>query len=80
MAWQNWQEYLNEPVEVITQNRESGRLNREVFPNLKKAQEAYPTISPTINGKSFTWATRGQVDGKPALRFESWEAYNVLSS
>ena len=51
----------------------------EVFRNLKDAQTAFPDIDPEENTKRFTWVTRGQVKGKDAGRFETWQAERMYS-
>jgi len=51
----------------------------EVFRNLKDAQTAFPDIDPGENTKRFTWVTRGQVKGKDAGRFETWQAERMYS-
>jgi hypothetical protein len=51
----------------------------EVFRNLKDAQAAFPDIDPEENTKRFTWVTRGQVKGKDAGRFETWQAERMYS-
>jgi hypothetical protein len=74
-AWVEWRSYVNSPVEVVTRSK-----GREVFPNLAEAQKKYPTIDPEHNGQDFTWAVRGQVDGKPAMRFDDWETERIVSA
>jgi hypothetical protein len=49
------------------------------FANLEEAKKVYPDLDPDRNGKNFTWAMHDKVDGKPAMRFESWKAYESFS-
>jgi hypothetical protein len=49
------------------------------FENLAEAQKVYPDLDPDINGKRFTSAMHDKVNGKPAMRFESWPAYEIFS-
>jgi hypothetical protein len=49
------------------------------FDSLEAAQKVYPDLDPDVNGKRFTWAMHDKVDGKPAMRFESWEAEEIFS-
>lgn len=64
------------PVQVI------GREDEGVwgFPNLAAAQKQFPELDPYRNTDRFTAAMRGEVNGAPALRFETWAAYDVYSS
>jgi hypothetical protein len=64
----------NCPVTVVMSLRDAYE-----FKNLEEAQLFYPDLDPNINGKNFTWAMHDKVDGKPAMRFESWEAYEIFS-
>jgi hypothetical protein len=64
----------NSPVTVVLSLRESYE-----FSSLEVAKEFYPDLDPDINGKNFTWAMHDKVDGQPAMRFESWEAYEIFS-
>jgi hypothetical protein len=49
------------------------------FESLEAAQKVYPDLDPDVNGARFTWAMHDKVDGKPAMRFESWKAYESFS-
>lgn len=51
-----------------------------LFPNLATARETFPVLDPFKSSWVCTWAMRGELDGKPALRFETWEAYRMLST
>lgn len=51
----------------------------EIFKNLKSAQKRYPDLDPMHNTERFTWAVRGEIKGKPAIRFETWEVEDILS-
>ena len=62
------------PVSVVLSLREG-----YVFENLKEAQKVYPDLDPDNNGKRFTWAMHDVIDGRPAMRFESWEAEEIFS-
>jgi hypothetical protein len=63
------------PVQVVLSIREW-----LLFDNLVEAKKVFPDLDPDINGKNFTWAMHDKVDGKPAMRFESWEAYDRFSA
>ena len=63
------------PVSVVVSLREGYD-----FENLGEAKKVYPDLDPDVNGKRFTWAMHDMVDGKPAMRFESWEAYDRFSA
>jgi hypothetical protein len=64
----------NCPVTVVLSLREGYN-----FESLEAAQKVYPDLDPNVNGKRFTWAMHDVVDGKPAMRFESWEAEAIFS-
>lgn len=49
------------------------------FDSLEDAQQMYPDLDPDRNGKRFTWAMHDKVNGKPAMRFESWAAEDIFS-
>jgi hypothetical protein len=69
--WKGWNEKM--PVQVVEEH------GTEVFENLAAAKKKHPELDPTKNTKKFTWATHGEVHGKPAIRFESWPVYHQLS-
>ena len=81
-----WKGYKpNMPVQAVgVQNNRitgSGR-GVQVFKNLKAAQKVFPPpygIDPYENTMQFTWVTKGEVNGKPAGRFETWAAYDMYS-
>lgn len=50
------------------------------FSNLAAAKEIFPGLDPYHSTSSFTLALRGEVDGGPALRFETWAAYRLYTS
>lgn len=64
------------PVQVIGREDE-GAWD---FPNLAAAQKQFPDLDPYRSTDSFTAAMRGEVNNGPALRFETWPAYDVYSS
>lgn len=64
----------NCPVQVVISLKEG-----YVFDSLAEAKKVYPDLDPNVNGKNFTWAMHDVVDGKPAMRFESWSAYEIFS-
>lgn len=70
--WKGWTEEM--PVQVVTENK------THVFDNLAEAKKKFPTLDPKKNTKDFTWATHGEVKGKPAIRFEDWGTYKTLST
>jgi hypothetical protein len=63
------------PVQVVGLQREEVRE----FPNLAAAQESFPELDPYKSSDQFTWALRGELNGAPALRFETWTAYKFFS-
>lgn len=66
------------PVQVVRFSEEEG-WKCDTFENLTAAKAVFPTLDPEHNGKDFTWAVRGEVNGEIALRFENWEAEKHLS-
>ena len=81
-----WQGYKpNMPVQAVgvDNNRITGSgRGVQVFKNLKAAQKVFPPphgIVPDTNTMQFTWVTRGEVNGRPAGRFETWAAYDMYS-
>lgn len=69
--WKGWTEDM--PVQVVMDR------GAKVFPNLAAAQKVFPTLSPTRGGRDFTWAMRGEVNGRPAIRFETISVYRSMS-
>jgi len=67
--WKDWKSAQG--VEVVTMK------GADMFDSLKEAQQVYPGLDPEQNTADFTWAMRGN-DGR--MRFESWDAYKMLSS
>jgi len=63
--WKDWTPDM--PVQVV----HSGRPP-EVFEDLATAQLRYPELNPAKHSSRFTWALRGDVRGRPAIRFEDW--------
>lgn len=61
------------PVQVA-----GGDKGSETFPNLAAAKASYPNLDPTKSSGDHTWAMRGEIDGKPAMRFETHKAYNEM--
>tara|TARA_B110000858_G_scaffold189959_1_gene237296 strand:+ start:350 stop:1492 length:1143 start_codon:yes stop_codon:yes gene_type:complete len=80
---EEWKGYKsNMPVQVVGVKNGKSTNNGggvEVFKNIKDAQKVYPSLDPTENGKVFTWVMRGQVKGKDAGRFETWQAERMYS-
>lgn len=64
------------PVQVIGW-RDEGVWN---YPNLAAARKEFPELDPYKSTSRFTAAMRGEVDNEPALRFETWEAYEGYST
>jgi hypothetical protein len=50
------------------------------FPNLAVAQQQFPELDPYRSTSRFTAAMCGKVNDVPALRFETWAAYDVYSA
>ena len=69
--WKGWKPDM--PVQVVDTS------GAEIFPNLAAAKKKYPTLDPERSTKDFTWAMRGVVNGKDAIRFESWKVNDLLS-
>jgi hypothetical protein len=55
------------------------RGKTEEFSNLEDAQKVYPQLDPDNGTRYFTHVMRGEIDGRPAGRFETWEVYRSLS-
>jgi hypothetical protein len=72
-AWMEWRKYQDNPVQIVTLK------GTEVLPNLAVAQKKYPGLDPEHNSKQFTWATKGSIQGKPAIRFEDWATEKMMS-
>jgi len=70
--WKGWTYEM--PVEVVNDR------GYERFSNLEEAQQKYPTLDPEHNTKDFTWAMRGEIDGVPGIRFETWPAEKMYSA
>ena len=64
----------NCPVVVVLSTKEAYE-----FSCLEEAQDHYPDLNPDVNGLNFTWAMHDKVNGQPAMRFESWKAYEIFS-
>jgi hypothetical protein len=63
------------PVEVVSvKHYKSDPMIRRTFVNLEEACKAFPKLD------HFYYGMRGQVDGKPALRFECEETNRRLST
>jgi hypothetical protein len=61
------------PVQVV------GTDFYKTFADLAEAQQTFPELNPYQHSQGFTWGMRGELKGQPALRFETWQAYEVLS-
>lgn len=51
----------------------------EEFENLAVARLFFPDLDPEHSGPRFTWACRGELDGQPAIRFETRAAERMYS-
>jgi hypothetical protein len=69
--WKGWDEDM--PVQVASEH------GSEVFENLADARRKYPELDPKKGGGGFHWAMRGEVKGRPAIRFESHGLYRAIS-
>jgi len=49
------------------------------FPHLAAAQKVFPDLDPYKGSDKFTWAMRGELKEAPALRFETWTAYQFFA-
>ena len=80
---EEWKGYRpNMPVQVV--GVKNGKITSngsgvEYFDNLKDAQKKYKDLDPKSNSKNFTWVTSGEAHGKPAGRFETWQANKMYS-
>jgi len=70
--WKGWDEDM--PVQVVSDSK------IEVFENLAEAKEAHPGLDPKKGGGGFHWAMKGEVKGKPAIRFESHKTYRDMTA
>ena len=79
--WKGWTE--NMPVQVVGLHggmiTKDGKGHQE-FPNLAAARQAFPDLDPQRNTQRFTWAMRGEINGQPAIRFETWPAEKMYSA
>ena len=75
---EEWRGYKpNMPVQVV--GVKNGKITSngggvEIFKNLKDAQKKYSDLDPEENSKRFTWVMRGEIKGRDAGRFETWQA------
>lgn len=69
--WKGWTEDM--PVQVVNNDKS------EEFADLAAAKKKYPELDPKKNTKQFTWAMKGTIKGKPAIRFESHAQAKSLS-
>jgi hypothetical protein len=69
--WKGWDEDM--PVQVVTSN------GIEVFKNLAAAKKKYRDLDPRSGKGGFTWAMKGSVKGRPAIRFEESGSYKQIS-
>jgi len=80
---EEWKGYKpNMPVQVVGVN--NGKITSngggvEIFRNLKDAQKKYSDLDPEENSKRFTWVMRGEIKGRDAGRFETWQAERMYS-
>jgi hypothetical protein len=80
---EEWKGYKpNMPVQVV--GVKNGKITGdgggvEVFKNLKDAQRRYDDLDPEENSKRFTWVMRGEIKGRDAGRFETWQAERMYS-
>lgn len=80
---EEWRGYRpNMPVQVV--GVKNGKITSngngvEIFKNLKDAQKKYSDLDPEENTKRFTWVMRGEIKGRDAGRFETWQAERVYS-
>lgn len=66
------------PVQVVAWQEDRAVIS--IFPNLAVARQTFPELDPHNSTSEFTWAMRGEIDDAPALRFETWAAYDVFSA
>ncbi len=64
------------PVQVVGWRNE-GVWN---YSNLAAARQQFPELDPYKSTARFTAAMRGEEDSGPALRFETWAAYEGYST
>ncbi len=75
MSWLDSVDVNASPVQVVESH--PGRFWE--FPNLAAAQQMFPELDPYQGTSRFTWAMRGVVGHTPALRFETWTAYEIYA-
>ena len=82
--WKGWKKDM--PVQLIgveksgsTYKITSNGQGFEVFDNLEAARKVFPGLDPEKGCKNFTWAMAGSVNGRPAIRFETWAANELYS-
>jgi hypothetical protein len=68
----------NIPVQVC--GTEDSPYGYREFTCLAEARKIFPSVDPYVNGKKFSWAMKDKVNGKDAMRFESWAAENMYSN
>jgi hypothetical protein len=80
---EEWRGYKpNMPVQVV--GVKNGKITSngggvEIFKNLKDAHKKYSDLDPEENTKRFTWVMRGEIKGRDAGRFETWQAERMYS-
>ena len=79
--WKGWNEKM--PVQLV--GIKNGKITNDgsgvqVFKNLADVKKLFSGINPTKGCSKFTWAMKGNVNGKPAIRFETWKANEKYST
>lgn len=73
--WKGWNEQM--PVQLV--GVKGGKITPDgsgvqMFPNLAVAKKVFPELDPVHGCEKFTWAMHGSINGKDAIRFETWQA------
>jgi len=76
LSWFDSVDVNSIPVQVVGW-KDEGVWN---YPNLAAARKESPELDPYKSTSRFTAAMSGEVGGEPALRFETWEAYEGYST
>jgi hypothetical protein len=79
-SWLDEHDVTKLPVQFVAYNEDENKWSVETFENLAAAREVHPGLDPYRGTALCTWAMKGSINGKPALRFETHAAYKVLST
>jgi hypothetical protein len=82
--WKGWKEDMAVQLVGVVKSGSKYQITSngqgvEVFKNLADARKVFPKLDPVHGCKNFTWAMSGTVNGRPAIRFETWAANELYS-